>query len=257
MRNGVGDWNTSVAVSYIESKDGFVFALGNRRPDGSFWENRSQPWGNSPPGLAGALLLGDNGVVIRSTQVLLSAEKPFTQESRWGATFAYTWTDASQNRDINEHYVFDAPSIQDYPFIVSNAASKHRMVGTGSWAGPWGLTFAGKLTLATPLPRNLLSCLPNPYVFDSGAPCTATGYTADTTLGYKSLDLQITKNFEMGDYAALYLRLDALNVTNEHNLVDFTDTTGSDGLVNGGDYNPIGNITGVPRTLRMSFGVKF
>jgi outer membrane receptor protein involved in Fe transport len=88
MRNGLGDWNTSVAVSYIESKEGFVFMLGNRQPDGSFWDGRSQPWGFPPPGLSGALLIGDNGKVTRSTQVLLSAEKPFTQESRWGATAA-------------------------------------------------------------------------------------------------------------------------------------------------------------------------
>jgi len=257
MRNAIGDWNTSVAVSYIESKEGFVFTLGNRRPDGSFWENRGQPWGNSPPGLAGVLLIGDNGIETRATQVLLSAEKPFTQESRWGATFAYTWTDATHNRDTFEHYAFEQVSIQEYPFILSNAASKHRIVGTGSWAGPWGLTFAGKLTLATPVGRNVTSCLPDPYVFDNDAPCTAIGYTAESTLGYKSLDLQVTKDFEVGDVAALYLRLDALNVTNEHNLVDFTDTTGTDGLVNGGDYNPIGNITGVPRTLRMTFGVKF
>jgi len=257
MRNGIGDWNTSVAVSYIESKDGFVFTLGNRRTDGSFWQNRGQPWGNSPPGLAGVLLIGDNGIETRATQVLLSAEKPFTQESRWGATFAYTWTDATHNRDTFEHYAFEQVSIQEYPFIMSNAASKHRIVGTGSWAGPWGLTLAGKLTLATPVGRNITSCLPDPYVFDNGAPCTAIGYSAESTLGYKSLDLQVTKDFEVGDVAALYLRLDALNVTNEHNLVDFTDTTGTDGLVNGGDYNPIGNITGVPRTLRMTFGVKF
>jgi outer membrane receptor protein involved in Fe transport len=257
MRNGVGDWNTSVAVSYIESRDGFVFTLGNRRPDGSFWQNRQQPFGASPPGIAGALLIGDNGIVTRSTQVLLSAEKPFTRESRWGATAAYTWTDASQNRDINEHYGFDQVSIEEYPFILSNAAPRHRLVTTGSWAGPWGLTFAGKLTLATPVPRNLISCLTAPALFENGAPCTAVAYEADSTLGYKSLDLQITKDFEIGDLAALYLRVDALNVTNEHNLVDFTDVIGPNGLTIGGDYNPVGNITGVPRTFRMSFGVKF
>jgi outer membrane receptor protein involved in Fe transport len=262
MRNGIGDWNTSVAVSYIESKEGFVFSLGNRRPDGSFWNptdpnDRGQPWGFPPPGLAGNLLIGDNGITTRSTQLLLSAEKPFTQESRWGATVSYTYTDAEQNRDINEHFAFDQVSIDQYPFILSNAAAKHRLVGTGSWAGPWGLTVAGKLTLATPTPRNLISCLIAPAFFENGAPCTALAYEPDTTLGYKSLDLQITKDFEIRDFAAMYLRVDALNLTNEHNLVDVTDVTGANGLVTGGDFNPIGNITGVPRTFRMTFGVKF
>lgn len=256
MRNRLGDWNTSASVSRILSKDGFVFTLGNRYPNGDFWQNRSQPWGNSPPGLAGPLLVGNNGIETKSTQVMLSAEKPFTQESHWGATVAYTFTDAEQNRDINEHYVFDASSINAFPFIVSNAAAKHRIVATGSYGGPWGLTFAGKLTWSTPIPRNVIGCLGAPDVFPSGAPCTAIGYDIGGT-GYKSLDLQVTKNFEIRDFSTFYLRLDALNLTNAHNLVDYIDNNGTNGVVEGGRLNPNGNITGLPRTLRASFGIKF
>ena len=71
----------------------------------------------------------------RNTQIALSAEKPYTEESGWGATVAYTFTDAVQNRDINEHYVFDGPSVTSYPFITSNAAAKHRLVATGTARG--------------------------------------------------------------------------------------------------------------------------
>ena len=55
----------------------------------------------------------------------------------------------------------------------------------------------------------------------------------------------------------MYLRVDALNVTNANNLVDFVDTAQPRRTHPGGRYNHDGNITGVPRTLRMSFGVKF
>ena len=256
MRNRIADWNTSIAVTRIESKDGFVFTLGNRYPNGDFWQNRSQPWGNSPPGLAGALIVGNSGAETNSTQVLLSADKPFTQESKWGATFSYTYTDADQNRDINEHYAFDGVSIKEYRFILSNAAAKHRFVGTGTYAGPWGLTFAGKLTWSTPLPRNLVPCLAPPALFDNGAPCQAAAYVAGSSDGYQSLDLQITKDFAVRDVASFYLRVDILNVTNEENLVDYLDTVGPDASVSG-RLNPIGNITGFPRTIRGSFGVKF
>jgi hypothetical protein len=61
----------------------------------------------------------------------------------------------------------------------------------------------------------------------------------------------------MGDFAAFYLRFDILNVTNEDNLVDYIDDRDANGLVVGGRLNPIGNITGFPRTVRGSFGVKF
>ena len=79
----------------------------------------------------------------------------------------------------------------------------------------------------------------------------------DGSTGYQSLDLQITKNFQLGDLGSMYIRIDALNVTNEHNLVDYIDTGGPDGIIESTRYAPTGNITGVPRTVRMSLGVKF
>jgi outer membrane receptor protein involved in Fe transport len=257
MRNRLSDWNTSASVTRVISKDGFVFTLGNRYANGDFWQNRSQPWGNSPPGLAGALLIGDTGIETKSTQILLSADKPFTEDSRWGASFAYTFTDAEHNRDINEHYLFDASSINVIPFILSNAAAKHRVVATGSFAAPWGFMLAGKLTWSSPIPRNVTSCYVGTATFPTGGPCNTYGLDVDGSTGYQALDLQITKNFELGDLGSMYLRLDALNVTNEHNLVDYIDTSGTDGIITSARYAPFGNITGVPRTIRMSLGVKF
>jgi hypothetical protein len=256
MRNRLGEWNTSASVTRIESKEGFVFTLANRYPNGDFWQNRGQPWGNSPPGLAGVLLIGDNGIETRSTQLLLSAEKPFTQESRWGTTLSYTFTDAEHNRADNERYLFDASSIEIFPFILSNAAAKHRFVATGSYAAPWGLTLAGKFTWSTPIPKNDIGCLSGTATFATGAPCTAIAYDIGGT-GYQSLDLQVTKNFEWQDFANFYLRLDVINVLDHENFIDYINETGPDGLIVGGRYNPVGNITGVPRTLRASFGIRF
>jgi hypothetical protein len=89
-------------------------------------------------------------------------------------------------------------------------------------------------------------------------PCTAVGYTARNTTGYEALDLQVTKDFAVHDVASFYLRFDILNVTNHHNLVDYTsDPAGPNGLITSGMLNPVGNITGYPRTVRGSFGVKF
>src|SRR5882762_9487887 len=153
IRNRLGDGHTSLSVARILSKDGFVFTLGNRYPNGAFFMNGGQPWGNGVPGF-GSLIIGNNGIETKTTQVLLSAEKLYTAESHWGATFAYTYTSAKQNRDINEHYSFDEATIQQYPFILSNAVARHRFVATGIVTGPWGTTLAGKLTLSTPIPKN-------------------------------------------------------------------------------------------------------
>ncbi len=38
----------------------------------------------------GSLIIGQQGIKTRATQILLSAQKPFTQESGWGTSIAYT-----------------------------------------------------------------------------------------------------------------------------------------------------------------------
>ncbi len=255
MRNTLGDWNTSAALSRVVSKDGFQFTLGNRYTNGDFWQNRSQPWGHPLPGL-GTLIIGSNGIETRATQILLSAEKPFTQESKWGASLAYTHTDATQNRDINEHYVFDGASVKQYPMIISNSAPEHRLVGTFSYALPWDFMVGAKLTLATPLPGNAISCS-GTHTTGYGAPCVPVGLTPGGS-GYQSLDLQVTKNFNFFDTASAYLRLDLLNVTDHANLVDYQwGSTRPDGVYNEVRFDKNGNITGTPFTMRLTVGAKF
>ena len=268
MRNQIGEWNTDATVSRVLYRNGFAFTLGNRYPDGSFWQNNSQPWGNGVPGF-GSLILGNNGIANRSTQILLSAEKPYTKESGWGATFAYTFTHAKQNRDINEHYSFDEATIGDYPFITSNAASKHRFVATGNMDGPWGLVFSAKLTLATPIPGNTGACFDSyGYTFPNGSACVPTGVTpggngkfliGGKVFGYRDVDFQATKNFDLGHGVTLFGRFDVLNVFGFNNYDDLLYTYT---LVNGkphtnAKYNPIGNITYVPRTFKFEVGLNF
>jgi len=265
MRNKVGDWNTSAAVSRILSKDGFAFTLGNRYPDGSFFINGGQPWGHGVPGF-GALIIGNNGIETKTTQVLLSTEKPYTRDSGWGMTVAYTYTKATQNRDINEHYSFDEATIHDYPFITSNAAAKHRLVMTGSVDGPWGLLFSAKATIATPIPNNQSACYvaSNTY-FPTGSPCTPYAATpggaslgfGGKIYGYRDFDLQATKNFDFGSNLSMYVRFDFLNVFNFKNYTDILQT--GNGVLNNSlaSYVLNGNITGVPRTMKVTAGFRF
>jgi hypothetical protein len=264
MRNRLGesDWMTSATVTRVLTYEGFVYTLGNRRADGTFWLNGGQPFGDPPPGF-GNLIVGNNGIETRTTQVLLSVEKPFSGGSPWATSFAYTYTDAEGNRDVNETFAFDAETIEDYPFIASNATPEHRLVATASYAGPWGFLFAGKLTLATPLAINGNSCFQPPGVFHpSGADCVPVAEEPDDTLGYRSLDLQVTKDFEIADVTNLYVRVDVLNVFDNEN---YNDTVRALDLNANGEYinptqvryNETGNIVGVSRTLRLTLGARF
>lgn len=251
------DWNTSVTVSYIESKDGIVFLLGNRYPDGSFrppgitWG--SAPFGRGIPGL-GSLLIGKNGLATRATSLLLYAEKPYSSESRWGATFAYTFTAAKENRTnigkSDEHYIFDYPDVRSFGWRTSTGVPKHRLVATGIWDGPWGLALSGKLTLSTPLEFEAINCF-DATSFDH---CFFQNFKSSDTFGYRSLDLAVQKSFDVGTDFSINLRADVLNVFNYDNPESYE-------LWRGGPQDPnatFGNPTQYmqpTRTFKLSFNM--
>jgi outer membrane receptor protein involved in Fe transport len=257
IRNTLGEWNTSAAIARVISKNGFVFTLGNRYPNGAFFQNGGNQFGADPVPGFGNLIIGNSGVETKATQVLLSAEKPFTAESHWGATFAYTYTDASQNRDITQVYAFDEATIGQYPYINSNAAPRHRIVGTGSFGAPWGFIFAAKLTLATPTPVDDVACFGATY--PNGSTCNPISATPKNFFGYRTLDLQVTKNFQISHFGLVYVRLDGLNVFNWYNYASTNNNWGTNGVPNSNPvtYNYTGNINGVPRTLKLMAGAKF
>ena len=259
MRNRVGDWNTSIAVTRVLSYDGFVYTLGNRYPNGAYFQNGSQPWNNNIPGY-GNLIIGNNGIETRTTQVLLGADKPYTKESHWGTTLAYTYTSAYDNRDITQFYAFDEATIHQFPFIQNNAVSKHRFVGTGTVSGPWGTTMGAKLTLASPIPDAVTVCnLPPNTYFATGSSCQPMALAPKNFFGYREFDLQLSKDFELPGGVTTYVRVDALNVFNWYNYSDYNTNLPSTGVLpaNAVTYNQQGNLFGTPRMFKATLGVRF
>jgi len=265
MRNKLGDWNTDATVARIIYKDGFAFTLGNRYPDGAFFHSGGQPWGNGVPGF-GPLIIGGNGIENRTTQVLLSADKPYTKESHWGATIAYTYNDASQNRDINEHYSFDEATLKQYPFVDSNSVPKHRLVMAGSIDGPWDMIYSGKITLATPTPGATFQCyVAGGTYFPTGSGCTPAAVTpggqslgfGGKIYGYRSIDFAVMKEFDLSHGYSFWMRGDFLNIFNFKNYTDIS-YTGNGVLSNtNATYYTNGNITGYPREFKLSAGFRF
>ncbi|WP_232821061.1 TonB-dependent receptor [Dyella sp. C11] len=274
MRNKIGDWNTSVSFVNIKSHDGIVYTLGNRYPDGSFWQNGSQPWSYGIPGF-GSLIIGNSGLKTKTNQFLISAEKPYTVDSHWSASFAYTYTNAVQNNDNNDptdQYAFDFSSIGAYPYTGAGVA-RHRLVATGSLDGPWGFVFGSKLTLATPIPDLNLACYGLPATGEeigsvNGAGCQSVSIhppgegkflIGGKVFGYRDLDLQATKNFKIWGNFNGYVRIDLLNAFNWNNYATYIESWGSNGVLNKRAviYNPTGDITGYTRTLKVTAGINF
>jgi outer membrane receptor protein involved in Fe transport len=257
IRDTWGDWNTSVSLSHVESHDGIVFTLGNRWPNGAFrdlptatWGH--QPWGQPIPGF-GTLIIADNGIETRLNALLLSADKPFTEASGWGATIAYTYSDAEENRSnagaTDEHYLFDYPNLDNADWQRATGVPRHRLVMTGIYQAPWDIRLSGKFTIESPVVKDAVNC----YAAADFDHCFFDAFEVDGTIGYKQLDLSAGKDFHFGDRYWFNLRADVLNVFNHKNWTDFETWRGGPGEPNPafGSRNGLGT-TYPPRLVKLS-----
>jgi outer membrane receptor protein involved in Fe transport len=254
-------WNTAATLSYVDADDGIVFLLGNRRGDGSFRVIPGDVWGDVPfgngiPGI-GTLLVIDNGLKSRTSSLLLSAEKPYTSESGWSVTFAYTYSDAKENRTNaglrDERFILDFPSVDGFGWHTATGVPRHRLVSTAIWDGPWGLTLSAKLLLQSPIEFEALNCRDLPPDAN-GDNCFFQNFKPDTTIGRRQLDLAVQKTWDTWGDFAVNLRADVLNVLNYENVESYENFRGTFG-----NPNPaLGRETAYrqpTRTFKLSFNV--
>jgi hypothetical protein len=259
IRNTLGQWNTSVSVSHVASHDGIIFMLGNRYPGGAFRDPAfpGATWGHAPfgqpiPGF-GTLIIADNGVETRTNALLLSAEKVFTEESGWGATFAYTYSDAKENRSnagaFDEHYIFDYPNLDGADWQRATGVPRHRLVATGIYDAPWDIRLSAKLTLESSVVKDAVNCF-DASDFDN---CFFDAYEGEGTWGHRQLDLSAGKDFRFGDRYWLNLRADVLNVFNHRNWTDYEGWRGAPGEANENFAHVSGlGTTYPPRLVKLS-----
>lgn len=266
IRNRLGEWNTQVTLSYVESFDNIVGHLGNRYADGSYYQNGSQWGAQGVPGVGG-LILWDNAGKDEDMQLSLAAQKPYTKSSGWSATISYTFSAAKQNNVAggtnpyavgNNQYLFDYPVPSDYPELTSSAVPAHRIVGTYTHDLFWDMQFAAKLSLATPTSAfQIFGCASGVSV------CNAYGGGIDAILskhphdlfGYKDFDMQLTKNLRLPSGYDGYVRLDMLNVFNWANYDPAAIQFPSE--YSRPFYTKNGPTIGTPFTVKVSTGLKF
>ena len=219
-------------------------------------------WGQGVPGI-GNLFLFDNGKKTQTTELLLSAIKPYTKESGWYTTIAYTYSHALQNVHYFSDYQFDYESIKQAPLVDSEAVPKHRLVVSGGVDIPWGITVAGKLTLETVRPYFVadgcgnVQCsysFPGPYNDIAQYLKGEQFLFGGPIFGYRDIDVQVSKNIDLPRGSQLQVRLDVLNVFNFKN---FDPTEPNDPWPAPASFNKQGAILGVTRTGKLSINYKF
>ena len=258
-----------VGYTRISSRDGFVYLLGNRRPDGSFFfdnpasttDTPQSPFGFTPPGF-GSILIGDNGLETNADSLYAKLTKPYTETSPWSLDATYTFTEAEENRQFGETFSLDFAQIGDYPTLRSVGVPRHRFVIAGSTDTPIGVSLSGKFSIESPM--YMIAPQVSSVPFDR----TLVGRFRDSLgdeWGRRQLDFAATKYINVGfpnDQSRIRLRVDIINLMNDRNFIDFNNNP-NDNIRDAGSPSVYGErstfSTGgnPPRTVKLSAGFSF
>ncbi|NML06611.1 TonB-dependent receptor [Sphingomonas sp. G-3-2-10] len=252
VRGRFGNVDLEVGYSHVSSHDGFVYLLGNRRANGSFFPATGNP--DSPFGFApapfGSIIIGDNGIETRADTGYAKLTKRYTPASPWSLDATYTYTKAEENRQFGEVFSLDFPSIQDYPFAPSSGIRTHRFVAAGTVDLPIGVTMAAKFQIASPIWMKALIGIP-------GTPPNRTVTSVETEgngdrWGFRQMDLSVTKYLPLRfltDDTQIWVRVDVINLFDDRNYNGFNNITGL--------RNTSLATDGPPRTVKVSTGFRF
>ncbi len=262
IRSDWGTWSTDLGYNRVESKDGFVFLLGNRREGGLFYPEgfsfSDAPFGESISSEFSTLILGTNGGETTTDSVYLKLEKP-QRNSRWSTNIIYTYSDAKEN--VRFGGPFDAldPMPGAFGSFAAGGVSEHVLVSTFTYDLPFGIDFSSKVNLRSGEPFYGQQCDsfgPNVCRPIQGNP-DKKNFIFNDVFAFRQVDISLAKNFNINDnYGGVYVRLDVLNVFNYKNFAPGGDRfIGPDGNSNFGKAD--GNIIGMPRTIKLSTGYNF
>jgi hypothetical protein len=241
VRKRFGRINTSATVSYIKSHNIYQVVLGNRNPDGTvitpgddtvfIYHGDAFSGGIFGPGSAignaplspthQALFISNTDGKAKYLALYLQADKPYTEDTGWGfsttLTLSRTRSNDTRNRgSIGDPFYFDSPYIGDLGWGTPIGYEKWRFVGSGTVRVPFiDAKLSTIVTLSSgPKYGGVLCDIPASAPGGGGCYPNTFGLYWPKGIGYKNVDLNISKSFKMpwssGQEATIYFQ--ALNV---------------------------------------------
>jgi hypothetical protein len=186
------------------------------------------------PGRFGHLIRADGfGTILYSTDdrrtwyeaVFVTAERPFTAASKWGASITYTYAEAEQlgneNKVEGTEFGFDFFHPEFLRRVRGDNDERHRVVASAIYALPWDVRFSAFLTLGTGVPFTIFdfSREAASIRWNEGNPPRRRNIFGNWA--YNSLDLRLAKDFLVGGGVRLGLDAQVFNVTNFKNYCGF------------------------------------
>ena len=235
VKKRVGLINTSVTFSYIRSHNIYQEVVGNRNPDGSY-----SPGGNpiyvfngdvyaagifygtgaintAPLPGYGSIFIGNSDGKANYAAVYLQADKPYTEESGWGASATLTISktrsnDTRNGAAIGDPFNFDAPTIGAQGWGESSGLERWRFVGTGTVKLPLDIKATTFVTLSSgPSYGGVICNVPATAPGGGGCYLTNFGIYRPKGIGYKNVDFNVSKSFQLPMHSELTVYFQALN----------------------------------------------
>lgn len=211
LRQALGPVGVSVSYAGMRGKNGFTWVRGNRNPDGSCCTSLAN-YSN--------VFISDAHKKFWYDALLVSADKPFTSSSHWGATLAYTY--ATSDQTGNDNFSFDcqpaecAQGVAGYRRHPTANDERNRIVFSGILGLPWEVRFSTLITLGSGLPYTIgdasLGFGPNQFVqrLNEGR--------QDGTFPYQSWDFRLQKDFLVASQVSVGVSGEVFNATNHDNF---------------------------------------
>lgn len=209
LRQQVGVVNLSATFSHIRSQNGVGFYPANRESTGArdFIDT---------PGNFGNVLISADDIESRFTGVYVTAEKPYTEDSKWGVSATYT---LGWSKIRGDSFNFDFASIKDTPMTPGPTDERHRLVIGAITALPAEFQLSTFITLGTGVPYTITDAsagFGENLDFRRGG-----GRDEDILIEYKQIDLRLTKKLTLDDKQRFSAFVEVFNVANWYNYGDY------------------------------------
>lgn len=194
VRRQLGDWKASLSYGNVRGYNGLSFFFGDRVPGTTF----NDRFGNNIPVPGyGRVFVTSSARRYESDALMLSLDRPYTTESRWGFNLAYTYSDATQSGTDNpgEGVAFGAfdylSSATFYQFPASNNED-HRLVMSGTVGLPANLRVSSVVTLGSGVPFTIFDDATDPFTvrWNEGQPAKQA-FIIPNAWAYRSVDLRL------------------------------------------------------------------
>lgn len=205
VRQAVGPFSVAATFSHIRGENGVGFYPANREIAGD------RPF-LPVPGDFGNVLISADDIQSRFTGVFVTAEKPYTEASKWGVSASYT---LSWSKIRGDTFNFDFPSIEATPLTPSDLDERHRLVLGGIVGLPQEFKVSTFITLGTGTPYNIADASAGfgaNFRFRRNA-----GRNEGVFLEYKQIDLRLAKDLQLSAKHRMSAFVEVFNLFNWYN----------------------------------------